>query len=328
MGKLQGELASTSSVPESALAISAQYRLVGRASSGAGGAEEITSSANIFTFLGKASLIAGMDYLRSPGADIPSVAGVTDIGAATGEYVHITGTEAITGLGTVAAGTYREVKFTGACTLTHNGTSLILPGAANIVTAANDTAAFRSLGSGNWVCLWYKRAASAPLAFASDAQMLARTSSAVALTPANLAAIPCFLAYKAADQTGITDNTEVQAVFDTEVYDVGGYFATNAWTPTIAGKVRLFARVAITGANVSTAACYAVIKKNGNALAYSIPAKAMLTGSNTETVFCYIEDICAANDVYTLWVLDNVAASDVTLSAGAAITYFGGSFIL
>lgn len=89
------------------------------------------------------------------GADIAS-ATTTDIGAATGNYAHITGTTTITGLGTVAAGIRRTVKFTSALILTHNGTSLILPGAANITTAANDTAEFVSLGSGNWVCLWYK----------------------------------------------------------------------------------------------------------------------------------------------------------------------------
>ena len=33
----------------------------------------------------------------------------------------------------------------------------ILPGGANILTAVNDTAEFLSLGSGNWVCVGYKR---------------------------------------------------------------------------------------------------------------------------------------------------------------------------
>lgn len=103
-----------------------------------------------------ATTVAGFDSLTTQGADVPAVAGVTDIGAATGPYVNVTGAETITGLGTVAAGTERIVKFTGACVLTHNGTSLILPGSADITTAANDTAAFVSLGSGNWLCLWYK----------------------------------------------------------------------------------------------------------------------------------------------------------------------------
>ena len=99
------------------------------------------------------------------GADIAS-ATTTDLSAATGECVDVTGTTTITGLGTASAGVTRKVRFTGACTLTHNGTSLILPGSANITTAANDTAEFESLGSGNWICLWYKRASGKPIAVA------------------------------------------------------------------------------------------------------------------------------------------------------------------
>jgi hypothetical protein len=95
---------------------------------------------------------------ENKGTDIAS-ATTTDIGAATGNYVSITGTTTITALGTVQAGSRRIVRFTGILTLTYNATSLILPGAANITTAAGDTAEFVSLGSGNWICVAYQRAA-------------------------------------------------------------------------------------------------------------------------------------------------------------------------
>ena len=72
--------------------------------------------------------------------------------------VRITGTTTITAFGTVKAGSIRHLRFAGALTLTHNATSLILPGGANITTAADDTATFISLGAGNWLCLAYKRA--------------------------------------------------------------------------------------------------------------------------------------------------------------------------
>lgn len=106
--------------------------------------------------------MSGAAINEAKGSDIAS-ATTTDIGAATGNYVNVTGTTTITGLGTVQAGTERTVTFTGALTLTHNGTSLILPGAANITTAAGDTAIFRSLGSGNWKCVNYERASGAAL---------------------------------------------------------------------------------------------------------------------------------------------------------------------
>jgi hypothetical protein len=82
----------------------------------------------------------------------------TDIGAATSNFVNITGTTTITGLGTAAAGVFRFLKFAGVLTFTHNATSLILPGAANITTAAGDTAEAESLGSGNWRVRAYHKA--------------------------------------------------------------------------------------------------------------------------------------------------------------------------
>jgi hypothetical protein len=101
-------------------------------------------------------------FNEAQGTNIAS-ATTTDVGAATGNYVVVTGTTTITGLGTVQAGTRRIVNFSGILILTHNGTSLILPTAANITTAAGDTATFISLGSGNWVCVNYMRASGAAL---------------------------------------------------------------------------------------------------------------------------------------------------------------------
>lgn len=107
------------------------------------------------------------DYLRAAfafirqgdtkAADIAS-ASTTDLGAAVGRFVDVTGTTTITSFGTVAAGIRRIVRFTGALTLTHNATSLILPGGANITTAAGDCLIAESLGSGNWVVIAYQPA--------------------------------------------------------------------------------------------------------------------------------------------------------------------------
>lgn len=99
---------------------------------------------------------------EAKGSDVAS-AGTTNIGAATGNYINVTGTTTITAFDTIQAGTRRIVKFTGALTLTHDGTSLILPGAANILTIAGDHAVFVSLGSGNWVCVQYFRGTVLPV---------------------------------------------------------------------------------------------------------------------------------------------------------------------
>lgn len=94
-------------------------------------------------------------------ADISS-ATATDLGAATTNTLRITGTTTINSFGTAAAGVFRHVRFAAVLTLTYNATSMILPGAASITTAADDTALFVSEGSGNWRCWSYQRAATAP----------------------------------------------------------------------------------------------------------------------------------------------------------------------
>lgn len=91
-------------------------------------------------------------------------ASTCNIGAAASNYVRITGTTGITAFDTVASGIKRSVVFADALTITHNGTSLILKGAANITTVAGDTAEFVSEGSGNWRCLDYRRASAVPFA--------------------------------------------------------------------------------------------------------------------------------------------------------------------
>jgi len=76
-------------------------------------------------------------------------ASTVNIGAAAANDITITGTTTITAFDTIAGGAHRSLMFAGALTLTHNATSLILPGGANITTAAGDVAQFVSLGSGN-----------------------------------------------------------------------------------------------------------------------------------------------------------------------------------
>lgn len=128
----------------------------------------------LYAWTGSAWAVA-IDALSVKGADIAS-ATTTNIAAATGDFVDVTGTTTITALGTAAAGVERTVRFTGALTLTHNVTSLILPGGANIATTAGDVARFRSLGSGNWLCVDYSRA--------SGKALVAPAASEISNTPA------------------------------------------------------------------------------------------------------------------------------------------------
>lgn len=96
-----------------------------------------------------------------PTASIAS-AGTTDLGSVPQAFKSISGTATITSFGGSATpGTMHVLKFTGIATLTHNATSLILPGGLNITTAANDIAFAMYLGSSNWQVLNYSPATGA-----------------------------------------------------------------------------------------------------------------------------------------------------------------------
>jgi hypothetical protein len=86
-------------------------------------------------------------------------ASTTDIGGQTTTKLKVTGTTTITSLGTNYRGPI-YLRFTGALTLTHNATTLILPRGINVTTTAGDTCVFtpKATTSGTidgWVCSSY-----------------------------------------------------------------------------------------------------------------------------------------------------------------------------
>jgi len=122
---------------------------------------------------GSESPITADDYLRTISAFVATLrdgkgqsaeatvasASTADIGAASSPFVQITGTTGITSFGTTYSGA-RYVRFAGALTLTHNATTLILPAATNITTAAGDTLVAVPTGNpgAGWRVVVYQRA--------------------------------------------------------------------------------------------------------------------------------------------------------------------------
>jgi hypothetical protein len=171
-------------------------------------------------------------------ADVAS-ATTTDIGAAASQYVRITGTTTITGLGTAAAGVVRDVLFEGALTLTHNATSLILPGGATITTAAGDAALFRSEGSGNWRCVRYSRASGQALVVPLNSVVFLSDIKAAGTNGGGFANG----AWRTRDLNNIVDDDGISSLSGNQFTLPAGTYAINATVPAYAvgqHKARLF----------------------------------------------------------------------------------------
>jgi hypothetical protein len=79
-----------------------------------------------------------------------------------GGVFNVTGTTQIEGIGSAQGGRTIKLKFAGVLILKHDGTTFILPGAANITTVAGDTAEFineaaADASGSNWRCFNYER---------------------------------------------------------------------------------------------------------------------------------------------------------------------------
>ena len=108
----------------------------------------------------------GSQIQWSKGSDVASATALPLL--TDGNYFDVTGTATITSFNaTGGPGTQIKLHFDGACTLTNNS-DLILPGGANIVTAAGDEADFIEFAAGDYRCTSYSKASGLPVIYDAD----------------------------------------------------------------------------------------------------------------------------------------------------------------
>jgi hypothetical protein len=155
--------------------------------------------------------------------DLASAA-TCDIGVQNTPFVRITGTTTITSFGTNYNGP-RFVRFAAALTLTHNATTLILPGGASITTAAGDTCIATPI-SGGWVVSNYQRAA------ISSALTIGTVQATTSGTSKDFTSIPAWVRRITFSFSGLSTNGTSQVIV--QIGDSGGVEATNYLGTTVA----------------------------------------------------------------------------------------------
>jgi len=238
-----------------------------------------------------ATAVAGNDNLTTTSSNLPAAA-LVNMALATGVNVLISGAGAtITSFGTVQSGAHRYFQFDGINTLTHNGTSLILPGAANITTAAGDSGVAVSLGSGNWTVAQYQRA----------------NGSIIAGFPNGSAGAPSV--YFASD----TNTGLYRISSDTIGISVGGVLGATVSTAALTSAVQLIGLGTQTNNDAAAGYIGEVVRGAGGTGFGSLIPLASATPLNIETINLVPGDW----DVYCTFRFSADATANYTVRAGS-----------
>lgn len=143
--------------------------------------------------------------LFSQGANTQVLSAATvDIGAQNTNFIEITGTTTITSLGANYNGP-RFLRFTGILILTHNATTLNLPGGVNVTTAAGDTCiAIPNSTPNGWNIVQYQKANLSP--GVADSASVATTATNIGAASLNNLTTVTF--DPAADFVAIADGSD------------------------------------------------------------------------------------------------------------------------
>lgn len=149
-----------------------------------------TAPGDLLIFIGYSAGVVSVWSL--PSSDSSDSAGTAIASAATitlptaDNYFHVTGTSTITDIDFTPGkdGAAAVLVFDGVLTLTHNATSLILPGGTNIATAAGDTCMVVQDSGDNVRVVWYQRAGAVPAGAVLASQIGYPTNLSLAATVA------------------------------------------------------------------------------------------------------------------------------------------------
>lgn len=133
---------------------------------------------------------------------------------------------------------------------------------------------------------------------------------------------PAFFAHKnGSNQAGVVTATYTKVTFGTELFDINSNFASDRFTPTVAGRYKLVAAVSWLVA-VDQAYIITAIFKNGSAIAQSV-GRASGVGDQGPQVVADV-DANGTTDYFEVYAYHSFGVNS-TIVGGATVTYFSGA---
>lgn len=178
-------------------------------------------------------LLSGNTAIWQKGADVASATALPLL--SDGNSVDVTGTTTVTSINSVGVGTWVMLQFDGALILTHHASNLILPGGANITTAAGDHALMYEYASGLWRGAIFERGSGLPLSFIDEDDMASDSAINVPSQQSVKAYVDAHgIVQRVNTQTGAVNTTATIFDLDDNIPQntEGAEFMTKAITPT------------------------------------------------------------------------------------------------
>ncbi len=160
------------------------------------------------------------------------------------------------------------IKLASADFTASNGSDVVLASGASTgdIVEVVSFSTFDSASGAFSVDVQSDKIKTATIAHTNNTTAMTINTAGVVLQPTK----PCFRANKNTGNTAIANSTDVKIAYDTEQFDIGGYYdhSTNyRYTPLVAGKYFILARVYFTYSSAATENLVLSIRKNNSVYA-------------------------------------------------------------
>lgn len=140
-------------------------------------------------------------------------------------------------------------------------------------------------------------------------------------------AVGSFSAYKSVDQTAIVTSVSTKITFDTEEWDVSGWFASSTFSPTLAGIYRLSVGVS-PGPTALADAVRILVMVYKNGAVHRRIATERYGGSGDDHTYggtCLVDN--DGNDTFEIYYNHNAGANRDVRGGTPDFTYFQGEYV-